>query len=259
MICCRKGRLKFWRWPIEMATVIVTRPKPAVAKTTAVYREAGFKVFESPCFDIQTNQSVKPEWLTVEAEMWVVLSVHALHHALKIVPELKPGANTRVIAVGPAVAKAWQQHFNQDIEYHPSQNSEGVVEMLKKYQPKSIKILTTGDGRKVIKSHCMSHQVSYTQINTYQRIPLPVDIEALTALYKDKSAQPVVLTATSAGILEQFLSGLDDKLLATVKVSPLVVGAQRIADFATESGFSEVLVADSPGDQAMCEKVRELV
>lgn len=242
-----------------MATVIITRPKPAMVRAKAVYEGAGIQVFESPGFDIATNASVKPEWLMIEADMLMVLSVHALHHALVIAPEFLPGPNTRVIAVGPAVAKAWHQQFKQEIEYHPLQNSEGIVALLEQYQPQSIKILTTGDGRDVIRSYCMSQQISYTQINTYQRIPLPVDTEALAALYQDKSSQPVILTVTSAGILEQFVSQLSGDLLAQVKSNPLVVGAQRIAELAIETGFLDVYQANSPSDEDMCEAVKQLI
>ncbi|MCB1582485.1 MAG: uroporphyrinogen-III synthase [Marinicella sp.] len=242
-----------------MTTVIITRPKPALTQAKAVYRKAGFEVFESPCFDIITNIVVKPEWLLATAEVWVVLSVHALQHALQIVPELKPASETRVIAVGTAVAKAWQKHFNQEIEYHPLQNSEGVVALLQQYQPKSIKILTTGDGRDVIKSYCMSQQISYSQINTYQRDVLPMDNMSLTDLYHNPKAQPVILTATSVGILQQFVFGISDELSAKVKSQLLVVGAQRIADCGRDLGFKQITVAESPNDQAMCAAIVDLV
>jgi uroporphyrinogen-III synthase len=239
-----------------MTTVIVTRPKPVVEKTAAVYREAGFEVFKAPCFDIQTSSTVQAEWLTAHADSWLVLSVHALKHALKIVPKLQPEKTTRVIAVGPAVAKAWKKQFGQDIEFHPLMNSEGVIELLKKYQPKSIKILTTGDGRDLIRSHCMSQQISYSQINTYQRIPLPLDSEALFELYDNN--QPVILTATSSGILQQFMANLSIELSDKIKAQPLVVGAKRIASIAKELGFKTVHTADNPGDVAMSECVEKI-
>lgn len=241
-----------------MATVIITRPKPAMARAKAVYEGAGIQVFESPGFDITTNTSVKPEWLMTEADVMVVLSVHALHHALLIAPDLMPESNTRVIAVGPAVAKAWQSQFKQEIEYHPLQNSEGVVALLKQYQPQSIKILTTGDGRDLIRSYCMSQQISYTQVNTYDRIHLPVKVEALTQLYQNEAPQSVVLTATSSGILEHFMSQLDDNLMQHVKNSPLVVGAQRIAEKARVLGFTKVILAESPSDESMCSALKQL-
>ncbi len=241
-----------------MATVIITRPQPAMAKAAAVYTKAGFQVFESPCFDITTNTSVKPEWLMMETEVMVVLSVHALHHALLIEPDFTAAPDTRVIAVGPAVARAWQQHFNQEIEYHPLQNSEGVVALLEQRHPQSIKILTTGDGRDVITSYCMSKQISYTQINTYDRVHLPVSVEALTKLCQNDASHPVILTATSAGILEHFMSELDEELLQQVKRNPLVVGAQRIAESASATGFTEIYQADSPSDEAMSKAVKQL-
>ncbi len=189
----------------------------------------------------------------------MILSVHALNHALLLAADLKPSDNTRVVAVGPAVANAWKQHFEHSIEYHPLMNSEGVIELLKKIKPSSVKILTTGDGRDVIKRYCMQAHISYAQINSYQRIPLAIDQIEMQALYENETHKPVILTATSSGILSQFMLQLADELSAKVLAQPIVVGAQRIADLAKELGFGDIRLADSPSDEAMCEVVNKIV
>ncbi len=157
-----------------MTTVIVTRPNTSIAQTAAVYKQAGFDAFQAACFAIKTSDTVQPQWLTAPADIWIILSVHALQHALLIAPHLAPTKDTQVIAVGPAVEKAWQQHFDHAITSHPWMNSEGVIELLKQCKPSSVKILTTGDGRELIKRHCMNECISYAQINTYQRVPLTI-------------------------------------------------------------------------------------
>ncbi len=241
-----------------MTTAILTRPDTSIALTAETYSKAGLNVFQAPCFTIKTNDTVQPQWLQTPAEIWVILSVHGLKHALIIAPELAPTKETSVIAIGPAVEKAWKKHFDHDITSHPLMNSEGVVELLKQAKPSSVKILTTGDGRDVIKSHCMQHCISYAQLNTYQRIPLSIDHQALLELYQKKSNDEVVLTATSSGILKQFMSLLSTELHSTVLSQPLVVGAQRIADLAQELGFINIHLAASPSDEAMCEVTKTL-
>ena len=236
-----------------MTTVILTRPVPALATAEETYAKAGLKVFRAPVFDIQTNTSVDPDWLRQPADMWVVLSVNALNHALKIDADLRPAVDTRVIAVGPAVAKAWKSHFGQVIEHHPLMNSEGVVELLQAYQPQNIQILTTGGGRELIRSHCMSRSISFRQINTYVRVPLQLDLEAIGQLYQQPGM--VTLTATSSDILTAFVKQIPSELLTQVLSSPVVVGAERIAGLAKELGFAEVILASSPSDQAMAAAV----
>jgi len=238
-----------------MTQVIITRPKPAIQSCATTYVKAGLKVFQAPCFDIQTNPSVQPGWLTAEADVWLVLSIHALRHALAIVPGLKPPATTRVLAVGATVADFWQQHYKQVIEYHADMNSEGVIELLSKYQPSSVKILTTGDSRPLIRAFCMNQQISYSQINTYQRVPLKIDQVSWFDLYANVTQDPVVLTATSCGILSQLMSKLSAELKAVVTTQPIVVGAIRIAELARDLGFSEVHLAASPSDKDMSEAV----
>lgn len=234
-----------------MTTAIITRPNAVIAKTTEIYTNAGLGVFAAPCFAIKTSDSVKPQWLELTADVWIVLSVHALEHALLIAPDLAPKKMTTVIAVGPAVEKVWSQHFEHAISSHPWMNSEGVIELLKVTKPKSVKIITTGDGRDLIKSHCMQQAISYTQINTYQRLPLDIDQAGLKALYHKVTDKPVVLTATSSGILTQFMSQLSAELKTKVLSQPLVVGAKRIGELAEEFGFVDVHLADSPSDSEM--------
>ncbi len=238
-----------------MTTAIITRPKSSIAQTTAVYNDAGVEVFKAPCFAIKTSDSVQPQWLKIPAEIWIVLSVHALQHALIIAPDLAPTKDTRVIAVGPAVEKAWNKHFAHEISSHALMNSEGVIELLKQLKPKSVKILTTGDGRDLIKRHCMQAHISYAQINTYQRIPLAIDQPGLLSLYDNDKDNSVVLTATSSGILSYFMTQLSTDLQAKVLSRPIVVGAQRIADLAEALGFDDIHLAASPSDEAMCEAV----
>ncbi len=239
-----------------MTAVIITRPQLSIKAAADTYKKAGFDVYTSPCFAIETNHSIQPQWLHIEADVWVILSVHALNHALLLAADLKPSDNTRVVAVGPAVANAWKQHFEHSIEYHPLMNSEGVIETLKQLKPQSVKILTTLGGRDLIKTHCMTEKISYSQINSYHRIMLPIELDGLGRLFNKRAGNTVVLTATSSGILSYFMSQLSLDLRTQFLSQPLVVGAQRIADLANEMGFKRIHLAANPSDQAMCDAVK---
>ncbi|MCX7552778.1 uroporphyrinogen-III synthase [Marinicella sp. S1101] len=234
---------------MPQTTVIITRPAPVIDTTAAVYEAAGFKVFKSPCFDIQTNNSIKPEWLQLKADVWVILSVNALNHALKIAPEWVPPAGTEVIAVGPAVAAAWEKHFNQSINYHPLMNSEGVIELLKNSKPQSVKTISTSGGRDLIRKYCMDQAISFNQINSYIRVSLAIDVAAISVLLE--ASKQVVLTATSSDILNHFVAQLPTSLKSQVLGMPLLVGAKRIAELACALGFVDIAEAGSPSDLSM--------
>jgi uroporphyrinogen-III synthase len=238
-----------------MTTAILTRPANRISQTAEVYQTAGMDVFQSPVFAIKPNPMVRPEWLLMPADTWVILSVHALRCARQLAPALKPTASTRVIAVGPAVAKAWQQAFEHPVEYHPSMNSEGVIALLQQPSGQAVKILTNRDGRGLVKQHCMSAGISYQQINVYERHRCPLDIKALEQLY---SAEVPVLTATSADILQVLVAQLPATVLERARQAPLVVGARRIATVASSLGFLHISEADSPADEAMCAAVQDL-
>ncbi len=242
-----------------MTTVIVTRPQARIESTTAVYLAAGLEVFKAPCFATRNNEAVDVRWLDSPADALVILSVPALEHATALAPKWQPQKNIRVIAVGPAVAKVWRQHFEHAIESHPLMNSEGVIQLLKKYQPQAINILTVDSGRDLIKRFCLSERISYTQINTYLREPLRIDLGGLAELYQDGKQDSPILTATSSGILKHFLSQLTAEIRVSVLSAPLVVGAKRIAQFAESIGFNQVHVANETSDAAMCERVLSLL
>lgn len=236
-----------------MTTVILTRPVPSIPAAKKAYEKIGFNVFEAPVFDIRTNMSVKPQWLDLKTDVWVVLSVNALDHALKIKPDLQPDENTQIIAVGPAVERAWKNNFNHPITHHPLMNSEGVIELLKEANPKSVKIITTADGRALIKAHCMKNCISYSQINTYVRLPLTVDVDALMLLLD--SEKDIVLTATSSDILQTLVDQLPTQILTDILKTRLIVGAKRIEALAEKLGFIDVVLAPSPSDEAMAKAI----
>jgi len=236
-----------------MTTAILTRPVNRIAQTAAVYQAAGMEVFQAPVFDIRPNPMVRPEWLLMPADTWVILSVHALHCARQLAPAFKPAENTRVIAVGPAVANAWQACFAHPIEHHPLMNSEGVISLLQQHSGKTVKILTNRDGRGLVKQHCMAAGISYQQINVYERHRCHPDLQALDQLY---SASMPVLTATSADILQAFVAQLSEQTRTKAQQSPLVVGAGRIAMVAKQLGFQHIIEAESPTDEAMCAAVQ---
>ncbi len=238
-----------------MATVIITRPQVVIEKTAKVYQKAGIKIFKAACFDIISNRSVQPQWLDSNADVLIVLSVHALNHALMLSPDWHPSSQTQVLAVGPAVAKAWESRFDHPIKYHQLMNSEGVIEMLKEIKPSSLKILTTADGRDLIKRYCMRAKISYAQINTYQRVSLTIDQQKLLQLYQNNAMSPVILSATSSGILTHFMKQLSTDLRAKVLTQAIVVGAKRIAGLAEELGFVDINLATNPSDEAMSDAV----
>jgi uroporphyrinogen-III synthase len=238
-----------------MPTIILTRPENSIRATAGVYRAAGLVVYLAPAYSIRPNPGIRADWLRAPADAWLILSVHALEGALSVLPDWQPDANTRVIAVGPAVVRAWQERFSHPVEQHPLMNSEGVIKLLEQQPPDSVKILTNRDGRGLIRHHCMQAGISYQQLHVYQRILLPVEVDQWQALY---STAEVILTATSGGILQDLVGQLDDSLKSQVLAAPLVVGAERIAEVAEGLGFTAITVADNPTDQAMCAAVRRL-
>ncbi len=235
-------------WHPEMR-LILTRPRSKMAQALAEYQAHGWSCVEAPCIDTITTPGLKAEWLTSaqQAPCLVVLSSHALQHALKIKPDFRVEDPSRVIAVGPAVKQAWHDAFGQSIT-DAGGDSEAVIEVITQRQVARLCVLTAAGGRELIKSHALKNRISYQQINCYQRIGLPLDVQ----LWRTTLQQgDVVLTATSGQIIQHIKQKLPDDLWLSLTKQAVVVPSKRLVSVARQAGFTDVVLAADASNPSM--------
>jgi len=234
-----------------MTTVILTRPDHRINEAQEIYQAANLKTLAMPCFAVQTNTEVGPEELAMaeRTPLLMILNSNAIKHTLLLKPDFTLSQETMVIGVGTGVADYWQRHFDQPILTPASQDSAGLIALLEHHQPKELVILTAAGGLDLVRRYCIENQIHYRQINTYQRIPLPLDFSPLEALLKNR--EKVVLTATSGLVLQHFWQQCPPGLQPLLLLQPLICGAARIAGIATNLGFRSVTTADSPSNEEM--------
>ncbi|MCF6301435.1 MAG: uroporphyrinogen-III synthase, partial [Proteobacteria bacterium] len=177
-------------------------------------------------------------------------------HAMQIKPDFKVSEKTKVLAIGPAVKNYWKKHFETEIFLPSKSNSESIIELLSTLLPVDrVSILTAAGGRNLIKKYCISRQISFSQINTYQRKPLPLDENRLLDFIKLNGE--IFLTASSCQIIDHLQQNLSKPTWRQLIQSKLVCGSVRIAKYAKSQGFNQALVANSPANKDMIQAIRE--
>ena len=234
-----------------MTTVVITRPQHRISEAQKDYQQASFESLAMPCFAVQTNTEVTPEQLAQaeRAPLLLIFNSNAIKHLLLLKPDFTLSQATMVMGVGEGVAEYWRAHFDQPIITPVTQDSAGMMALLAHHQPQELVILTAAGGLDLVRRYCIKKQINYQQINTYQRLPLPLDFEPLKKCLDDK--QPVVLTATSGLILQHFWHQCPDDLKSDVCQLPLISGAERISEMAKDLGFEQIMTAKSPSNKDM--------
>ncbi len=233
--------------------VIITRPKPKITNTIKYYQQLGLSCFQAPCIDVITAPGLKSTWLELaqKTTCLIVLSSHAIEHALRVKKDFfveDPGV---VIAVGAAVQREWKKRFGQDI-INAGGNSEAVIKQIQQRKVNHICVLTAAGGREKIKQYALENRINLTQINCYQRKKLPLDLLCWHLLV---NKHMTVLTATSGEILQHIEESLDPQDWQILLKRPVVVGSSRIGQLAEKQGFLKVIVAQSPSNQDMAKAV----
>ncbi len=241
-----------------MSTVVITRPQHRIEQTEEDYRQAGFETLAMPCFAIQTNTEVTPEQLA-QAErtpLLLIFNSNAIKHLLLLKPDFTLSEDTMVMGVGEGVARYWQDHFDQPILTPASQDSAGMMALLDHHQPERLVILTAAGGLDLVRRYCIERQIHYQQINTYQRLPLPLDFKPLAALLDRQ--KPVILTATSGLILKHFWQQCPEEMKTELTGLTLISGAERITGIAQDLGFENIYTAASPGNSDMIHALQKI-
>ncbi|WP_154222631.1 uroporphyrinogen-III synthase [Marinicella rhabdoformis] len=233
-----------------MTTVIITRPKSKQQAALKIFKAQGFEVLSAPCINATSNPNIKLQWIEQagQTEVLIVLNSHAIDALLTRYPGFSVSDKTQVIGIGKAVTSHWKKHLKAPIT-EASGNSESVIAILDRIKPRNITVLTSLGGRELIKAYALVKRINFTQLNCYIKQQLPLDLTAWQAVLANQKG--VILTANSGQLLHLIQSQLPDHLWQQLLSSPLVTGASRITEMATQLGFKNTHTAQSPSNQDM--------
>ncbi len=156
------------------------------------------------------------------------------------------------IAVGRATAAMLQRHRLPALAAPGhAEDSDGVLGLapLLDVQGKRVAIWAAPGGRERIADVLRERGAEVRVVAVYRRLPCRPRAAALRQL--QRTANRVVLTATSAALLDALDDALARQRMTSLRARPLIVASARIAERAHDLGFRRIRIAAGASAQAL--------
>lgn len=242
--------------------VLLTRPRRESRQAAAALRAGGFEVLRAP---LQSTRRAPRSRALAEDLAWAAsASVHVFVSRASVAAASRH-AKTMLqraplcIAVGRATEAALRA-LGMDCATAPpgAEDSEGTLGLpaLQSVHGQRIALWVAPGGRDKLLQTLRQRGAEVRNIMIYRRLPRRPPARVMQRLRR--AADRLVLTATSAGLLEQLDAQLTHAQLTGLRTRPLIVASERIAQVARDKGYSCVHMASGAGAEALIEVLRGL-
>ena len=223
--------------------VIVTRPSPYGEALCGELEAANFFCLHTPLIRFEADNRFTPVQrlrMLEESDTWIFVSRQAVNFCFESYPQgemkkiVELSKTKTVIAVGSATA-ASLQGFKIEALTPPTPNSEGMIQLLEKYQLKEAPaLLVRGNkGRELLEQYFAQSQLSFLPV--YKRI------ETQKKLPQIKEPDITALIVTSGQIMELVDNALSiDTSKAHITI---IAGSERINKMAQHMGYANCYTA----------------
>lgn len=236
--------------PLQGQTVVVTRPESQAADLVVKLEQAGAGVIVFPTLSIEplplTSQD-KSRIMDLDRYDFVMcVSANAARLGLEALADYWPQwpDQQQWIAVGPATGAAmenWQLKLKVAQQGSTSETLLSWPE-LQNLQEKRVLILRGQSGRETLANTLRERGAQVDYLELYQRA-LP-DVDASRLITPLAAGQRLNITVTSGDGLRNLMALVVEQL-SHLQNCPLVVVSGRLAQFAKEQGFRQVIEAKS--------------
>lgn len=220
--------------------VWITRTEPGASRLAVKLRNVGYSPLVAPIFDIVPVSTSVP---SVQPDVWVFVSVHAVNHASRYAWD----QTIPVVVVGPATAAALKP-FGVDPLIPSHQSSEGMYNLIRTClaPERPVTVVAGRDGRKDLIRWLDSDGYRCSEWIVYERKATDFQIGATHV-----DAIVVNSAVALASIREQYSS------LKNVSI-PLVVPSHRYAELAESLRFENVITAENASDEATLNTLKKI-
>ena len=242
-------------WDLTGIRVLVTRPEPQASRLCQSIQERGGVAYNCPMIDITPLQPALPlaEWRRYD---WLIfVSANAVRFALDV--GMRPMADVRIAAIGPATAKVLEKAgFPVTCQAPAPYTSESLltVPALREVAGQKLLIVKGQGGRELLQETLRDRGAEVSVAEVYRRT-CPRQ-QAVERLHQVLSENITVVTATSGEILANLIkaaNGMTGRLLQL----PIVVVSERLADLARIKGFTHIIIAASASDMAILKAIEQ--
>jgi uroporphyrinogen-III synthase len=246
--------------------IVVTRPAAQAEPFCARLEQSGASVFRFPVIAIEdpSDRRLLQDLLTNldRFDLAVFVSTNAVERFVPRVLEKGPWpASLRIGAIGARTAQALaEQGTPAGIVPARRFDSEALLAepALQDVRGWRVVIVRGEGGRDHLAAGLRERGAEVTYAEAYRRALPETDAAPLGS--ELRAGRVDALTVTSGESLRNLVAMISDPDREALLKTPLVVGAERVAEFARELGFrGPIVTAEDPTDAAMLEALRSLL
>jgi uroporphyrinogen-III synthase len=165
-----------------------------------------------------------------------------------------------LFAVGRTTAAALQRATTKPVTAPDDQRSEGLLALpeLQDVAGKHIVIVRGNAGREMIKQGLLARGAKVSYVQSYKRVPLPLDGQRLSDQWRQQQIQCIVVTSNE--ILSLLFQSLPDSAHDWLRQRCWVLISPRMQETAISFGIvpAQIMLADSAHDQALLDAICQL-
>lgn len=237
-------------------SVLITRPAGRADSLLAGLEQAGITHFYQPLITTQ-QMPIRPRDVQAlrDADLVVFVSIAAvtcLENQFDLTSLTQP-----LFAVGRSTASAAQRAAKRDVVSPTDQRSEGLLALdtLQQVAGKNIVIIRGNAGRELIKSGLVARGAKVHYVQSYRRVPLPLDGVRLSDQWRQQQIQCIVVTSNE--ILSLLFQSLPPEAHPWLVSRQWILISPRMLETARELGIAadHLHLADSANDAALLDAI----
>ena len=247
---------------LEGLGILITRPEPQGGSLAHTLSSEGARCFQLPALDVVPHGDPREQRALLgpldRYHRIVFVSANAVRFGRDL---LEAHANARVIAVGPATARALHDAgLGVALTPEGGFDSEHLLETPDLLDVRGLRILIVRGvgGRELLADTLMQRGAEVTYAEVYERrcaTPAPELVARLEEAWSHGSIE--IVTATSGELLRCLHGMLTPRGRELLGRTPLLVGSARIGRVALELGLgSALIVAHHPDERGLIEALR---
>ncbi len=224
---------------------------------------AGGRAIRLPVLDIVDPHDLRPIVTQFKRlddfDVAIFISANAVHKAVAYLGanKLKLPQHLMLAAVGPSTANALERAgYRLDLVPPAKFTSEALLAMdeMRSLSGKDILIFRGEGGREVLADTLRARGARVEYVEVYRRTLPNIDRRTLEKVFT--SGKLDLITVASAKALDNLVALANRAGVTNFVDNRLLVGGLRIRSAAARMGFSKLIVAADPSDQAMFKAIQ---
>ncbi|MBZ9613796.1 uroporphyrinogen-III synthase [Rheinheimera maricola] len=238
---------------------LITRPAGKADNLLAALDEGAVGYLYQPLI-VTAQVAVTPHDIQQlqQADAIVFVSVSAVSSLQQQVDAVALSAP--LFAVGQTTAMALQRWLGCDVAVPEDQRSEGLLQLpqLQQIAGKNVVVVRGNAGRELIKQGLVARGATVRYVQSYKRLPLPLDGPQLCQQWQLAGIRCIVVTSNE--ILQQLFNLVGHEHQHWLEQCDWILVSQRMRDSAIALGIAEqrITLAANANDSALLAAISQL-